>query len=164
MVSFYVYRKLSFDLPKGDTSMTYGSFRHFKRSFFRTDISNRHNWDFLSSSKDPNELWSESTSNFLATAEKTPQFVLSVCVPTRHLGQKLMHSRDIVKIKAINSNDTHDWACFKRMRNKVSVVIRQAKELFYRNKFSEFDGDLRKTWQVINYFSQNGQVLGKGSS
>ena len=95
---------------------------------------------------------------------KTPQFVLSVCVPTRHLGQKLMHSRDIVKIKAINSNDTHDWACFKRIRNKVNVVIRQAKELFYRNKFSESDGDLRKTWQVINYFSQNGQVLGKGSS
>ena len=50
--------------------MTYRSFRHFKRSVFRTDMSNRHNWDFLSSSKDPNELWSESKSNFLATADK----------------------------------------------------------------------------------------------
>ena len=39
----YVYRKLSFDLPKGHTSMTYRSFKHFKRSVFRiicTDISN----------------------------------------------------------------------------------------------------------------------------
>ena len=44
----YVYRKLSFDLPKGHTSMTYESFKHFKHSVFRTDISN-HNWDFLSS-------------------------------------------------------------------------------------------------------------------
>ena len=70
MVSFYVYWKLPFDLPKGHTSMTYRSFRHFKRSVFRTDMSNRHNWDFLSSSKDPNELWSESKSNFLATADK----------------------------------------------------------------------------------------------
>ena len=68
------------------------------------------------------------------------------------------------KKKAINSNHTHDCPCFKRMRNKVNVVIRQAKELFYRNEFSESDGDLRKTWQVINYFSQKGQVLGKGSS
>ena len=49
-------------------------------------------------------------------------------------------------MKAINSNDPHDWACFKRMRNKVKVAIRQAKELFYKNKFSESYGDPRKTW------------------
>ena len=58
-----------------------------------------------------------------------------------------MRSRDIMKMKANNSNDPHDWACFKRMRNKVKVAIRQAKELFYKNKFSESDGDPRKTWQ-----------------
>ena len=52
-----------------------------------------------------------------------------------------MHRRDIVKMKAINSNDPHDWACFKRMRNKVKVAIRQTKELFYKSKFIESDGD-----------------------
>ena len=36
------------------------------------------------------------------------------------------------------------------MRNKVNVAIRQAKELFYKNKFGKSDGDPRKTWQVIN--------------
>ena len=36
------------------------------------------------------------------------------------------------------------------MRNKVNVAIRQAKELFYKNKFSKSDGDPRKPWQVIN--------------
>ena len=61
-----------------------------------------------------------------------------------------MYSRDMMKIKAINSNDPHDWACFKRMRNKVNVAIRQAKELFNKNKFSKSDGDPRKPWQVIN--------------
>ena len=59
-------------------------------------------------------------------------------------------SSAIMKIKAIESNDPHDWACFKRMRNKVNVTIRLAKELFYKNKFSDSDGDPRKTWQVIN--------------
>ena len=34
--------------------------------------------------------------------------------------------------------------------NKVNVAIRQAKELFYKKKFSKSDGDPRKTWQVIN--------------
>ena len=36
------------------------------------------------------------------------------------------------------------------VRNKVNVAIRQAKELFYKKKFSKSDGDPRKTWQVIN--------------
>ena len=36
------------------------------------------------------------------------------------------------------------------MRNKVNVAIRQAKELFYKNKFSESDGNPSKTWLVIN--------------
>ena len=134
--------------------MTYGSFKHFKHSVFRSDISS-HDWDLLSSSKDPNELWSEWKSNFLAIADKNApiltkrvRFQKSPWI-TADL-KKLMHSRDIMKIKAINSNDPHDWACFKRMRNKVNVAIRQAKELFYKNKFSKSDGDPRKTWQVIN--------------
>ena len=39
---------------------------------------------------------------------------------------------------------------------KVNAEIKQAYELFYKNKFSETDGDLHKTWQVIqmsSYFS-----------
>ena len=93
---------------------------------------------------------SESKSNFLATAHKNAKIrtkrVRSYKSPWITVDlKKLMHSRDIVKIKAINSNDTHDWACFKIMRNKVNVVIRQAKEVFYKNKFSESGGDLRKT-------------------
>ena len=32
---------------------------------------------------------------------------------------------------------------------KVNAEIKQAYELFYKNKFSETDGDPHKTWQVI---------------
>ena len=46
-----------------------------------------------------------------------------------------------------------DWANFKRMRNKVNTEIKAAKELFYNNKFIEANGDLRKTWQIINDFT-----------
>ena len=35
-----------------------------------------------------------------------------------------MHNRDTLKIKAIKSNDPHDWANFKRMRNKVNTEIK----------------------------------------
>ena len=56
----------------------------------------------------------------------------------------------MMKIKAIRSNNSHDWVCFKRMRNKVNAEFKQAKELFSKNKFSKSGGDPRKTWQVIN--------------
>ena len=73
----YVYRKLSFDLPKGHTSMTYRSFKHFKRSVFRTDISN-HNKTRMSFGPSGNQIsWQ--------LLIKTPQYVLRVCVPTNHL-------------------------------------------------------------------------------
>ena len=112
--------------------MTYGRFKHFKLSVFRSDISN-HNWDFLSSSKDPNELWSEWKSNFLAIADKNVPIltkrVRSQKSPwiTADL-KKLMHSKGIMKIKAINSNDPHDWACFKgavsRQSSSFCLILR----------------------------------------
>ena len=75
----YVYPKLSFNLPEGHSPMTYRTFKHLKRSVFLTDISN-HNCDFLRSSKDLNELWSEWKSNFLATADKNaPIRTLKAC-------------------------------------------------------------------------------------
>ena len=61
-----------------------------------------------------------------------------------------MHSGDMMKIKAIKSNNSHDCVCFKRIRNKVNAEFKQAKELFYKNKFSKSGGDSRKTWQVID--------------
>ena len=36
------------------------------------------------------------------------------------------------------------------MHNKVNAEIKQANELFYKNKFSNSDGDPHKAWQVIN--------------
>ena len=51
-------------------------------------------------------------------------------------GRFARDSSAIMKIKAIKSNDQHDWVCFKRMRNKVNAAIRQAKELFYKNKLA----------------------------
>ena len=55
-----------------------------------------------------------------------------------------------MNVKAIKSNIRHDCLCFQRMRNKVNAEFKQAKELFYKNKFSKSGGDPRKTWQVID--------------
>ena len=48
---------------------------------------------------------------------------------------------------------TIGYACFKRMHNNLKSLLksnRLTNYFIYLNKFSETDGDLHKTWQVIN--------------
>ena len=48
-----------------------------------------------------------------------------------------MHERDVLKIKAIQSKDIHDWAAFKKARNSVNNEIKLAKKAHYMNAFHE---------------------------
>ena len=41
-------------------------------------------------------------------------------------------------------------SALKECNDKVNAKIKQAIELFYKNKFSESQGDLHKMWQLIN--------------
>ena len=63
--------------------------------------------------------------------------------------KKQMHERDILKIKAIKSNDPVAWAKFKEQRNIVNKAIKQAKQFYYQTSFSGHEGDSRKTWQIF---------------
>ena len=100
-------------------------------------------------------MWTEWKTKFLQIVDKHAPIrikrVRSKNSPwiTADLKER-MHNRDTLKIKAIKSNDPHDWANFKRMRNKVNTEIKAAKELFYNNKFTETNGDPSKTWQIIH--------------
>ena len=60
--------------------------------------------------------------------------------------KKRMHDQNILKIKAIKSNDRNDWIRFKKQKN----LIRSAKQNYYLNNISKCTDDSRKTWQTIN--------------
>ena len=142
----YAFRKLSINFRKGHSSITYRNFNH-------NNIYNE-NWEYLGSALDPNQMWAEWKTKFLQLVDKHAPIRTkrirsknSPCI-TADLKER-MHNHDRFKIKAMNSNDPHDWANFKRMRNKVNTEIKAAKELFY-NKFIEANGDPHKTWQIIN--------------
>ena len=109
----------------------------------------------LAPSLDPNQMWTEWKTKFLQIVDKHVPIrikrVRSKNSPWITAGLKeRMHNRDPLKIKAIKSNDLHDWANVKTMRNKVNTEIQAAKELFYNNKFTETNGDPRQTWQIIH--------------
>lgn len=126
----------------------YRNFKTFNRAKFRNDIY-KENWEFLDSGLDPSQMWTEWKTKFLKIVHKhaptCTKRVRSKSCPWITAGLKeRMHNRDTLKIKAIKSNDQHDWANFKRKRNKVNTEIKAAKKLFYNNRFTETNGDPRK--------------------
>ena len=62
----------------------------------------------------------------------------------------MMHLRDRLKIKAIRSGDAIDRNDFKRARNNVNNAIANAKKSYYLKSFTAWDGNSRKTWEIIN--------------
>ena len=79
------------------------------------------------SALDPNQMWTEWKTRFLQIVDKhaptRTKRVRSKNSPwiTADLKER-MHNRDRLKIKAMKSNDPHDWANFKRMHNKVGSI------------------------------------------
>ena len=151
----YVYRKLSLNgMSNGHNSITYRNFRKFDCQNFRDDIQSQC-WNNVYESSDPNEMWQQWKCTFLAIADKHAPLktmrVRSRSSPWITAGLKdLMHNRDILKIKAIKTNDPNDWAVFKKQRNLVNKQVRLAKQVYYQNIFNKHTSDSRKTWQTIN--------------
>ena len=61
-----------------------------------------------------------------------------------------MRDRDAAKRKAMASNDPHDWAKYKKLRNTINNNIKTSKASYYSNAFSQSKGNSRKTWQTFN--------------
>ena len=69
------------------------------------------------------------------------------------------HERDILKIKAIRSKDTYDWAAFKKARNSVNNEIKFAKKAHYMNAFHENESNVKKTWGIINELTSKNKII-----
>ena len=87
-----------------------------------------------------------------------------------------MRDRDAPKRKAMASNDPHDWAKYKKLRNTINNNIKTSKASYYSNAFSQSKGNSRKTWQTINEltsrrtnsttvreFKSNGSIISNSS-
>ena len=66
-----------------------------------------------------------------------------------------MRQRDILKIKAIQTQNLQDWSAFKQARNSVNNEIKIAKESYYKSAFNE--KNLKKTWSIINELTSRKQ-------
>ena len=118
-------------------------------------ILSMQSWDCINTHDDPNSMWCACKNIFSTVIDRHARLrskhVRASISPwiTSHLKQR-MHERDILKIRASRSNDPNDWSIFKKCRNSVNNEIKQAKENYYINAFSENEGNSRKTWGIIN--------------
>lgn len=151
----YVFRKLSIGLHnKGHSTVTYRKFKQFNSMNFRSDICSQ-NWDSINTCNDPNDMWLAWKNIFLSVVDKHAPLRIKRVRAFKSpwitpLLKQRMHERDVLKLKAIRSNDSIDWSVYKKCRNSVNIEIGQAKELYYKNAFHENVGNPRMTWSIIN--------------
>ena len=146
---------------KGHSTVNYRKFKNFNLESLRGDIFSQ-NWEPIRAYNNPNDMWRVWKTTFNNVVEmhapSRTKRVRSSRSPwiTPEL-KRHMHERDILKIKAIQSKDIHDWAAFKKARNSVNNEIKLAKKAHYVSAFHENESNVKKTWGIINELTSRKQ-------
>ena len=61
----------------------------------------------------------------------------------------LMKQRDLAQQKASSTNQVDDWKAFRRIRNRVTNILRTEKKLYQTKRLEEADGDIGRTWKTV---------------
>ena len=107
-------------------------FKHFQKSNFLSDLEQMP-WSNVDLYSDPNDMWQEWKQMFVHCMDKhAPRKLKRISKKrapwiTRGLLHK-MHKRDLIKKKAISSNDRVMWEQFKCARNQANNAIKHAKK------------------------------------
>ena len=149
----YAIRKIG--VPRGNPKIIESrSFKHFNESAFKCDLDNAV-WPSIVSKTNPNEFWTFWKNTFLDIVDKhaPPRTMTVRNKPSPWITAQiklLMHFRDYLKKKAMNSNEPNDWENFKRQKNAVNKEVRRAKKSYCRAEIEGKRGDFKGTWKVLN--------------
>ena len=129
-------------------------FKHFQKNKFLSDLEQMP-WSNVDLCSDPNDMWHEWKQMFVSCMDKhAPRKLKRISKKrtpwiTKGLLNK-MHRRDLIKKKAISSNDHDMWEQFKCARNQANNAIEQAKKRYFSDNLKVSKGNPRKTWNLIN--------------
>ena len=93
-------------------------------------------WSSIDCHNDPNVMWANWKEMFIHCVDKHAPLRTKRARATKSPWinsdvKKLMHQRDVLKIKAIRSKNADDWKTFKKFRNFVNTQIKTAKQTYY---------------------------------
>lgn len=158
----YSFRKLTTGLfIKDHSNVTYRKFKNFNPANFRHDISSQ-SWEGIKAFDNSNLMWQVWKNTFIDVVDRpAPLCTRRVRISkspwiSAELKQR-MRQRDILKIKAIQTQNLQDWSAFKQARNSVNNEIKIAKESYYKSAFNENEKNLKKTWSIINELTSRKQ-------
>ena len=131
------------------------NYKHFNGSRFQEDLLNQ-NWELLDNELCVNRVWTLWKNLFLDVLNKhapirTKRIRNKPSVPwlTKTIKQKIFE-RNRLKVRATKSNSEHDWKTYKISRNAVTVALREAKAIYYRNRFESAKREPKQAWKTVN--------------
>ena len=151
--SVFVTRKVHHDrfCPR---TIEMRQFKHFQKNKVLSDLEQMP-WSNVDLCSDPNDMWHEWKQIFVSCMDKhAPRELKRISKKrapwiTKGLLHK-MHRRDLIKKKAISSNDHDTWEQFKCARNQANNAIKQAKKRYFSDNLKTSKWNPRKTWNLIN--------------
>ena len=78
--------------------------------------------------------------------------------------KQLMRERDYAHRKARKTNKELDWSAYRRLRNRVNMSIRKAKENYSRKVVDENADNLRNFWKIVKRVIPNKATGAKSST
>ena len=152
----FMTRKANYD-RNGSRTIEMRQFKNFQKEKFLNDLEQMP-WRNVSSHSDPNDMWQEWKILFVSCMDKHAPLESKRIRNKRSpwiTGELLlrMRRRDVLKKKAISTNDHAMWQQFKRARNQVNNATKLAKKRYFSENLETGKGNPRKTWDLINELS-----------
>ena len=141
---------------------TFRSFKNFNVHNFVKDLNNI-DWDIHDSSS-VSVAWNSFVNKFTTMCNKhapvkSIRFRQKSCPWLEHRDDifNVMHERDYHHNKAIHCTDeqNHHWNEYKVLRNKVNIMMKEAKKDYYTNKINDSAGNMSDMWKTLKELLPN---------
>ena len=137
------------------------SFKNFNVNDFANDLNNV-NWS-VNDTQAVNEVWDSFLKKFTKVCDnhapiKTIRFKDNICpwLDGRDDIFNKMHDRDYHHEKAVNgNNDNEHWTMYKRLRNEVNMMLKEAKRAYFTDEINDSAGDNKKMWSTLKKLLPN---------
>ena len=142
-------------VEKGHKMITTRKMKHVCKEAFLADVSGICWEQMLIQTDDIDVLVTKWSKLFSLIIEKhAPSTKMRVsekyCPWIDHDLKKLMRTRDRLKKAAAKRKSSMLMDSYRHVRNKVNVLNIQVKKLYYTNKISACQGNMKESWKEIN--------------
>ncbi|XP_071944832.1 uncharacterized protein [Antedon mediterranea] len=152
----YVYTCLSSKTPKmNHYTKTFRSFKNFNEINFLNELQHQ-NWQDLYNLTNVDAALTFWTSKFSHICDKFAPYVtgrfkrtLPKWLNNRHDIFDMFHQRDALKVKAYKTKNNIDFKNYRKIRNSVTKLCRDARAMYYKSFLNNNKGNTKTIWNGL---------------